>query len=74
MPSTIMAIAAHPGDGMFTMGAAVAQHIHDGGKGVFLSLSLGERGSNTIPTPEYGEMQRAAMTNAAKMQVLTLSF
>jgi LmbE family N-acetylglucosaminyl deacetylase len=49
-----MAIAAHPGDGMFTMGAAVAQHVHDGGKGIFLSLSLGERGSNTIPTPEYG--------------------
>jgi len=35
-----MAIAAHPGDGMFTMGAAVAQHVHDGGKGIFLSLSV----------------------------------
>ena len=29
----IMAIAAHPGDGMFTMGAAVAQHISNGGTG-----------------------------------------
>jgi LmbE family N-acetylglucosaminyl deacetylase len=67
MPSTIMAIAAHPGDGMFTMGAAVAQHVHDGGNGIFLSLSLGERGSNTIPTPEYGDMQRSSMTNAAKL-------
>jgi len=51
-----MAIAAHPGDGMFTMGAALAQQIHEGGKGVFLSLSLGERGSNTIPIAQYGEM------------------
>jgi N-acetylglucosamine malate deacetylase 1 len=67
MPSTIMAIAAHPGDGMFTMGAAVAQQIHEGGKGVFLSLSLGERGSNTIPMAQYGEMQRTAMNNAAKL-------
>ena len=67
MPSTIMAIAAHPGDGIFTMGAAVAQQIHEGGKGVFLSLSLGERGSNTIPMAQYGEMQRTAMNNAAKL-------
>jgi hypothetical protein len=38
MPSTIMAIAADPGDGVFTMGAAVAQQIREGGRGVFLSL------------------------------------
>lgn len=44
MSSTILAIAAHPGDAVFTMGATVAQHIHNGGNGVFLSLSLGERG------------------------------
>ena len=38
MPSTIMAIAGHPGDALFTMGATVAQHIHNGGSGVFVSL------------------------------------
>ncbi len=67
MPSTILAIAAHPGDVLFTMGAAVAQHIHNGGQGVFLSLSLGERGSPTIAPPEYGGMQRAATEKAAAM-------
>ena len=48
-PGKIMAIAAHPGDALFTMGAAVAQHIHNGGTGIFLSLSLGEKGHRTIP-------------------------
>ena len=67
MPSTIMAIAAHPGDGFFTMGAAVAQHIHGGGRGVFLSLSLGERGHRTMAPKEYGPLQRAATEQAAGM-------
>jgi LmbE family N-acetylglucosaminyl deacetylase len=60
-----MAIAAHPGDALFTMGAAVAQHVHQGGRGVFVSLSLGEKGHPTIPPAEYGEMQRAATLKAA---------
>ena len=67
MPSTILAIAAHPGDALFTMGACVAQHIHSGGQGIFLSLSLGERGHPTIPPKEYGALQRAATENAAKI-------
>jgi N-acetylglucosamine malate deacetylase 1 len=62
-----MAIAAHPGDGMFTMGASVAQHIHNGGSGVLLSLSLGEKGHPKIPPARYGEMQRAAMVKSAGM-------
>jgi hypothetical protein len=40
-----VAIAAHPGDGMFTMGAVLAKQIQRGGAGVLLSLSLGEKGS-----------------------------
>ena len=60
-----MAIAAHPGDALFTMGAAVAQQIHQGASGVFLSLSLGEKGHRTIPPAGYGEMQRAATIKAA---------
>jgi LmbE family N-acetylglucosaminyl deacetylase len=67
MRSTIMAIAAHPGDGVFTMGAAVAQQIREGGRGVFLSVSLGERGHPTIPPKEYGGMQRAATEKASKI-------
>jgi LmbE family N-acetylglucosaminyl deacetylase len=74
MPGNIMAIAAHPGDGMFTMGAAVAQHIHTGGRGVFISLSLGERGSNKIPIPEYREMQRIAMQKSAESLGATAEF
>ena len=62
-----MAVAAHPGDAIFTMGATVAQHIHNGGRGIFLNLSLGEKGHRTIPSAEYGEMQRDAMVKAAKM-------
>lgn len=68
MPSKIMAIAAHPGDALFTMGATVAQHIHNGGGGVFVSLSLGEKGApKNIPVAEYGAMQRTATEKAAKM-------
>ena len=67
MSSTILAIAAHPGDALFTMGATVAQHVAKGGQGVFLSLSLGERGHKTIPPREYGPMQRAATEKAAKL-------
>ena len=67
MPSSIMAIAAHPGDSLFTMGAAVSLEIVKGGRGVFLSLSLGERGHKAIPPREYGAMQRTATEKAAKM-------
>src|SRR5579864_2417351 len=68
MPGKIMAIAAHPGDGMFTMGATLAQQIARGGKGVMLSLSLGEKGApRTIPVRQYGDMQRAATDKAAQL-------
>ena len=33
MSSMILAIAAHPGDALFTMGATVAQHVASGGHG-----------------------------------------
>jgi LmbE family N-acetylglucosaminyl deacetylase len=66
MATTLMAIAAHPGDAVFTMGAAVAQHIHRGGKGVFVSLTAGEKGApKDIPVERYGEMQRAASQKSA---------
>ncbi len=68
MPSTtIMAIAAHPGDAFFTMGGAVAQQISNGGRGIFLSLSLGERGHATLAPAAYGSLQRAAAEKAAKI-------
>lgn len=67
MAMNIMAIAAHPGDALFTMGATVARHIHDGGSGLFLSLSLGERGHPVIPPQEYGAMQREATEKAARL-------
>ena len=66
-PGKIMAIAAHPGDGMFTMGAAMAQQIARGGAGVLLSLSIGERGApKDIPVQQYGQMQRTATLKAAQ--------
>jgi len=66
--TTLMAIAAHPGDAVFSMGGAVAQHVQNGGKGVFLSLTLGEKGAPAdIPVEEYGETQRAASLKAAKV-------
>lgn len=50
------------------MGAAVAQHVQNGGKGVLLSLTLGEKGAPTnIPVERYGDLQRAASEKAAKM-------
>jgi N-acetylglucosamine malate deacetylase 1 len=64
-PENIMAIAAHPGDALFAMGAVVALQTHLGARGVFLSLSLGEKGSATIAPAEYGQMQRQAAELAA---------
>lgn len=66
-PVNIMAIAAHPGDAFFAMGAPVALQTHLGAHGVFLSLSLGEKGSATIPPAQYGQMQREASERAAQM-------
>lgn len=65
--STLMSIAAHPGDAFFAMGAPVAMHIHNGGQGVFLSLSLGEKGSPSIPPAQYGAMQRESSERAASL-------
>ena len=64
----ILAIAAHPGDGLFTMGAALAQQIERGGAGTLLSLSLGEKGApKEIPVQKYGEMQRTATQKATQL-------
>jgi LmbE family N-acetylglucosaminyl deacetylase len=63
-----MAIAAHPGDGLFTMGPVLAQQVDRGGAAVLLSLSLGERGApKNIPVQQYGEMQRTATQKAARL-------
>jgi N-acetylglucosamine malate deacetylase 1 len=63
--ASVMAIAAHPGDGFFAMGAPVALATHLGGQGYFLSLSLGEKGSLTIPPAQYGVLQQDAANKAA---------
>lgn len=72
--SNIMAIAAHPGDAFFAMGAPVALEASLGGQGVFLSLSLGERGSASIPPARYGALQREASERAARMLASRASF
>jgi LmbE family N-acetylglucosaminyl deacetylase len=65
--SNVMAIAAHPGDVFFAMGAPVAVATHLGGQGSLLSLSLGEKGSPTIPAEQYGSSQREAAQKAAEL-------
>ncbi|HXH49326.1 MAG TPA: PIG-L family deacetylase [Terriglobia bacterium] len=65
-PGTLMAIAAHPGDALFAMGAAVARHVSTGGRGIFLNLTHGERGNPAINAAEYGAMQVSATDKAAK--------
>ncbi len=67
-PGKVMAIAAHPGDGLFTMGLVLAQQVSRGGAAVLLSLSLGERGApKNIPVQQYGEMQQTATEKAARL-------
>jgi len=63
--ANVMAIAAHPGDAFFARGAAVALTVRLGGQSVFLSLSLGGRGSSTIAPTRYGALQREAAQSAA---------
>jgi LmbE family N-acetylglucosaminyl deacetylase len=65
--SNVMAIAAHPGDAFFAMGAPVAVATHLGGQGSLLSLSLGEKGSPNIPAEQYGASQREAAQKAAAL-------
>lgn len=68
VPGKVMAIAAHPGDGLFTMGAALANQVERGGRAVLVSLSLGERGApSNIPVHEYGELQRRATEKATHL-------
>lgn len=64
-PFNVMSIAAHPGDGFFAMGAPVAVSAHFGGHSSLLSLTLGEKGSSTIPPAQYGADQREAAIKAA---------
>ncbi|MHB1936561.1 MAG: PIG-L deacetylase family protein [Acidobacteriaceae bacterium] len=70
----IMSIAAHPGDAFFAMGAPVALAIYQGGKGSLLSLTLGEKGSATIPPAQYGAIQKAAAEKAAARIGATAEF
>lgn len=74
MPSSIMAIAAHPGDTFFAMGAPVALAAHNGGAGFLLSLTLGDRGSPTIPPEQYKIIQRDAADKAAALMGATALF
>jgi N-acetylglucosamine malate deacetylase 1 len=67
-PGKIMAVAAHPGDGLFTMGAVLAQQTERGGAAILVNLSLGERGApKNIPVNQYGEMQRTATEKAGRL-------
>ncbi|MGH9470190.1 MAG: PIG-L deacetylase family protein [Terriglobia bacterium] len=65
-PARVMSIAAHPGDAFFAMGLPIALAVLQGGHGMFLSLSLGEKGSASIPPERYGAMQRDASEHAAR--------
>ena len=62
--SYIMAIAAHPGDAFFAVGAGVALQVHLGDQGVFLSLRLGERGSAKIAPAEHASLQQQSGVRA----------
>lgn len=67
-PGRTMAIAAHPGDGLFTMGGVLAKQIAQQGSGILLCLSMGERGApKDVPVKQYAEMQRAATEKATHM-------
>ncbi|HEX4020828.1 MAG TPA: PIG-L family deacetylase [Acidobacteriaceae bacterium] len=72
--SNTMAIAAHPGDAFFAMGTPVALATGQGAEGLLLSLTLGEKGSATIPPSQYGAMQRSASQKAAAMLGATAEF
>jgi N-acetylglucosamine malate deacetylase 1 len=70
----VMAIAAHPGDAFFAMGAPVALATHLGGQGFLVSFSLGEKGSSTIPPARYGALQQEAANKAAALLGATALF
>lgn len=63
--SNVLSIAAHPGDAFFAMGAPVAVATHSQGQGAFFSLSLGERGSPSVPPQQYRLLQQQASEKAA---------
>jgi N-acetylglucosamine malate deacetylase 1 len=65
--SSVLSIAAHPGDAFFAMGAPVAVATHSKGQGAFFSLSLGERGSASVPPQQYGLSQQQAFEKAATL-------
>jgi LmbE family N-acetylglucosaminyl deacetylase len=67
-PARAMAIAAHPGDAFFAMGSSIALQAQLGAASVFLSLTLGERGSPSMAPAQYGLLQRQAAERAAHLR------
>ena len=66
-PARVLAVAVHPGDCFFSMGAPVALAVQQHGMGQFLSLSLGSRGSASVPPDVYGAMQKSASERGSEI-------
>ena len=65
----IVAIGAHAADMEFSAGAALLKHVRAGWTAHLIHLTLGEKGSATLSTEEYGTQKRVeAEAAAAKLQ------
>lgn len=66
MPISILAVDAHPADMEFTCGGALALAIEEGGSATLLHLTLGEKGSPTLPPAVYARQKRREALVAAR--------
>ncbi|MEI6287045.1 MAG: PIG-L family deacetylase [Bacillota bacterium] len=68
MDKTIMSIGCHCLDAELMGGPAVLKHTNQGGKGIFVHMTRGERGNPNKQADEYGIQLEQEMVNvAAKM-------
>ncbi len=66
MATSILAIDAHPADMEFTCGGALALAVEEGGRATLLHLTLGEKGSPTLPPAAYAIQKRREAELAAR--------
>lgn len=60
-----MVIGAHAADAELMGGAAVLVHRRQGWRAVLVHMTLGEKGSRTLPAEEYAGVKREEATRAA---------
>lgn len=70
----IVAVGAHAADMEFTAGATLLKHVRAGWTGQIINLTLGEKGSGTLSTDDYGAQKKREAEACAAILGVTQHF